>query len=36
VINDNITELEYFEWVINGKLKEPFKQSVIDKLKEII
>lgn len=33
-LGENITELTYREWVIEGELKEPFTQSVLDNLKD--
>jgi uncharacterized protein YndB with AHSA1/START domain len=35
-INDDQTEMEYFEWVQNGKLNSPFTKNIIQKLKSIL
>ena len=35
-INDNQTEMEYFEWVKNGELSNPFTEDIIKKLKDIM
>jgi uncharacterized protein YndB with AHSA1/START domain len=35
-INDNQTEMEYFEWVKKGELSNPFTKDIIQKLKSIM
>jgi len=35
-LNDNKTEMEYFEWMKDGELKNPFTQSILDNLKSIM
>lgn len=35
-IDDNKTEMEYFEWMKNGELKNPFTKDTLEKLKSIM
>jgi len=35
-INDNQTEMEYFEWMKNGELSKPFTNDIIQKLKLVL
>jgi len=35
-INDNQTEMEYFEWMKNGELNNPFTDDIIQKLKSVM
>lgn len=35
-LSDNQCELEYYEWVDDGDLDEPFTQDILEKLKDII
>jgi len=35
-INDNQTEMEYFEWMTNGELTNPFTYDIIQKLKSVM
>ena len=35
-INENTTEMIYFEWVRTGELGKPFTQAIFNKLKEVM
>ena len=35
-LNDNKTEMEYYEWMTNGELSKPFTESILGNLKKII
>ncbi len=35
-INDNQTEMEYFEWMENGELNKPFTKDIFQRLKSIM
>ena len=35
-LDDNRTEMEYFEWMNNGELTKPFAASILGNLKKII
>jgi len=35
-LDNNQTEMEYFEWMKNGELSNPFTEDIIQKLKSVI
>lgn len=35
-LDNNKTEMEYFEWMTNGELSKPFTESILGNLKKII
>jgi len=35
-LDENKTEMEYFEWMTNGELSKPFTESILGNLKKII
>jgi uncharacterized protein YndB with AHSA1/START domain len=35
-INENVTEMEYFEWVKEGELENPFTEEIFKNLKRIM
>jgi len=35
-LSNNKTEMEYFEWMENGELKNPFTQDILDNLRSVM
>ncbi len=35
-LEDNKTEMEYFEWMTNGELSKPFTESILGNLKKVM
>jgi len=35
-LDNNKTEMEYFEWMINGELSKPFTEDILENLKKVM
>lgn len=35
-LKENQTQMEYFEWMVDGELNDPFTQEILDKLKFVL